>query len=316
MHRISRRGFVACSAGLVAAAAFSPGAKAQGSPIRIGVGSDPSFASFFVAAHEKLFEAEQVDAALQFYADGGETMNALVAGQVDLAAAGEPTSMLRLVRAELRPLAVVYESGTYVKLVLGSAVSEPTQIKRFGIVPGSISDYCARLAVKKYGLDAASIAFVPSGPPELPALLSRGDIDAFFAWEPWPSIAVQQGGHVAATSAEVGYLSTQWLTATAALLKDNPEGAKRVLRALAKACDIVRSDPERAATATATVTKIPRATSLKAFKDMTPLVRDYTDEDLASYDRIAQFLTDQKITPTNIPYRDSLQRGFVTTSPQ
>lgn len=306
---LSRRGLLLASAGFAAAGLMGSAARAAG-PIRIGVGSDPVFVAFYLAAHEKLFAAEGVDAALQLYADGGEAMNALVAQQVDVAAAAEPTNLVRLSRAELRPLAVVYQSGRYVKLVLGPKVASPKDIKRFGIVPGSISEYCAGLTLAAEGLDPASVKMVPSGPPELPALLARGDIDAFFAWEPWPANAVANGGKVALTSKDVGYVDTIWLTASAAILKSDPEGLQKILKALAKASDIARADPERAAAAVKAVTRIPVETSLKAFKDMTPIVRDFTEADFKSYDGIAKFLADHNVTKGLVPYREALQAGF------
>jgi NitT/TauT family transport system substrate-binding protein len=306
---LSRRGFLVASAGAAATGLLGQAAFAA-APIRIGVGSDPVFVAFYMAAHEKLFAAEGVDAVLQLYADGGEAMNALVAQQVDLAAAAEPTNLVRLGRADLRPLAVVYQSGRYVKLVLGPKVKSSKDIKRFGIVPGSISEYCAGLTLAAEGLDPTTVTMVPSGPPELPALLARGDIDAFFAWEPWPANAVAQGGRVALTSKDVGYTDTIWLTASAAILKSDPAGLQGILRALAKASEIARTEPERAAAAVKAVTRIPVETSLKAFKDMTPLVRDFTPEDLKSYDGIAKFLADHKVTKEVVPYREALQIGF------
>lgn len=306
----TRRRLLAISAAAAATGLLPAGVRAQSQPIRIGVGSDPVFSAFYLAKHEGLFEAEKVDVSLQLYTDGGESMNALVAGQVDVSAASEPTTLVRLSRAELRPLSIVYQSGKYIKLVLGKDVADPKAIRKFGIVPGSVSEYCAGLTVEKLGLDATKIEFVRSGPPELPALLARGDIDAFFAWEPWPATAVQQGGRIALTSGDVGYRDTMWISATAAALAANPAGLQSMLRALAKAATIVREDHARAAVAIKAVTRIPEATSLKALADMTPIVRDFTPEDFASYDNIVKFLADHKVTNGPVAYRDMLQAGF------
>ncbi|ATN32299.1 nitrate ABC transporter substrate-binding protein [Rhizobium sp. ACO-34A] len=306
----SRRQFLAISAATAASGALPGIGHAQSQTIRIGVGSDPVFSSFYLASHEGLFEAENVNVALQLYTDGGEAMNALVAGQVDVSAASEPTTLIRLSRAELRPLSIVYQSGKYIKLVLGKDIAEPKDIKRFGIVAGSVSQYCAGLTVEKLGLDTGSIEYVQSGPPELPALLARGDIDAFFAWEPWPANAVQQGGKIALTSGDVGYRDTMWISATAAMLAADPEGLRAMLRALSKAATIVREDHARAAAAIRAVTRIPQETSLKALADMTPIVRDFTADDFASYDNIVGFLVDQKVMSSPIAYRDMLQAGF------
>ena len=247
---------------------------------------------------------------MQLYADGGEAMNALVAQQVSLAAAVEPTNMVRFARAELRPLAVVYQSGRYVKMVVGKDVESLEKIKKFGIVAGSISEYCTLLALKKIGLDRDAVQMVKSGPPELPALLARGDIDAFFAWEPWPTNGVKQGGRVVMTSKDVGYTDTMWITAAAGWFDANPETARGILKVLARACEIVVNDPARAAAAVQAITRIPVAQTLTALKDMDAGVRDFTDADFQSYDGIAAFLAQQKMTPGVVDFRRVLQRGF------
>lgn len=305
-----RRRFLALSAGAVAASAVGPVARAASGAIKIGVGSDPVFTGFYLADQQGLFKAEGLDVTLQFYADGGEAMNALVAQQVDVSAASEPTTLIRLTRADLRPLSICYQSGRYIKLVLGKAVASPKDIRKMGIVPGSVSQYCAGLAISKLGLDASAVKFVPSGPPELPALLARGDIDAFFAWEPWPSKAVEQGGKVAMTSGDVGYRDTIWVTSTAALFKSNPDGLRAMLRALAKASQIATADPKQAAAAVKKATRLPEEASLAILAQMTLVVRDFGEDDLKSYDGIATFLAENNVTKGPVPYRDVMQLGF------
>ncbi|MBR1147135.1 ABC transporter substrate-binding protein [Bradyrhizobium sp. AUGA SZCCT0431] len=310
MERIAltRRAFIASS--VIAAATRPTHLLAQGAPIKIGVGSDPVYSSFYLAAHEKMFEAKKLNVALQLYADGSEALNALVAQQVSLAAAAEPTHMVRFARAEMRPLAVVYQSGRYIKMVLGKDIDNPGKIKKFGIVPGSVSEYAALLALKMIGLDASTVQMVRSGPPELPALLARGDIDAFFAWEPWPTNGIKQGGRVIMTSKEVGYTDTMWITAAAAWFDSNTEAARGILKVLARSCEIVVREPERAAAAVQAVTRIPVAQTLSALKDVDPGVRDFTDADFESFDGIAAFLAQQKVTPSVVDFRRVIQRGF------
>jgi NitT/TauT family transport system substrate-binding protein len=305
---LSRRAFI--TSALVGAAIRPTALLAQDAPIKIGVGSDPVFSSFYLAAHEKMFEANKLNVEVHIYPDGGEAMNALVAQQVNFAAASEPAHMVRFARAEMRPLAVVYQSGRYVKMVIGKDVESPEKIKKFGIVPGSISEYSTLLALRKIGLDPSAVQMVRSGPPELPALLARGDIDAFFAWEPWPTNGVRQGGRIVMTSKDVGYVDTMWITAAAGWFDANNAAAQGILKVLARSCEIVVHDPQRAAAAVMAVTRIPVAQTLALLKDMDPEVRDFTDADYQSYDGIAAFLAQQKVTPGVVDFRRYIQRGF------
>jgi NitT/TauT family transport system substrate-binding protein len=218
--------------------------------------------------------------------------------------------MVRFARAEMRPLAIVYQSGRYIKLVLGKDIESPEKVKKFGIVPGSVSEYSTQLLLKKFGMDAGTVQMVKSGPPELPALLARGDVDGYFAWEPWPTNGVRQGGRVVMTSKDVGYTDTMWLTPSAGWLEANGDAARGILKVLAKSCEIVVKDPQRAAAAVQAVIKMPVAQTLSLLKDMDPGVRDFTDADYQSYDGIAAFLAERKITPGVVDYKRVLQRGF------
>jgi NitT/TauT family transport system substrate-binding protein len=305
---LSRRHLLGSGLALGTLPAF--GAAAQGIPLVMGAGSDPVFAPWFLAEHEKMFEAAKIGLKVQSFSDGGEAMNSLVANQIALAGAAEPSTILRMPRGELRPLAIYLQSGTYIKLAARKEITKPEMIRKIGIVAGSVGEYSAGLMIKKFNMDPAAMQFVKSGPPEMPALLARGDIDAYFLWEPWPSVGVRQGGHILMTSEDVGYSTQLWVNASAAWLDKNVDTAKAILKVLATACDIVQSDPQRTATAVQAVTKIPVATTLGLLKEMTCKVRDFTEADLKSYDGIADFLAEHKITPTRVDYRPKMQLGF------
>jgi len=308
----TRRRQIILGGGALAAASASSmlPALAQGAPVRIGVGADPVFTAFFVAASEKLFARHGANVTVQSYTDGSEALNALVAQQVDMGCAGEPTHITRLSRAGIRPLAVTFQSPTYLKLVARKSISSPEKIRKFGIVAGSVSEYVTGLTLKKLGIDAAKVEMLRSGPPELPALLARGDIDAYFVWEPWPTLGVQQGGQILLTCGEIGYISTLWLSATGAWIDANKGVATAILRALAEASEIVRKDPARAAAALQSVTRIPVAQSLNAFKDMDPVVRDFTDDDIRNANGIADFLLSKGAIKAPVDMSRVLQRGF------
>ncbi len=289
-----------------------PGASAlaQNAPVTIGVGADPVFTAFFVAANEKLFAKYGANVTVQSYTDGGEALNALVANQVNMACAGEPTHIVRLSRAELRPLAVTYQSRTYLKLVARKGIPSADKIKKFGIVAGSVSEYVTGLTMTKLGIDPAKVEMVRSGPPELPALLARGDIDGYFVWEPWPTLGVQQGGHILMTCGDVGYTSTLWLSATSGWLASNKDVAGNILKALAEAAEITRKDPPRAAQSVQAITRIPVPQTLNSLKDMEPVIRDFSNEDLKTANAIGQFLLSKQAIKAPVDMGKVLQRGF------
>lgn len=293
----------------MAAAVAARPAFAQSRQIAIGVGSDPVFTPIFVAAHEKLFAAQGLDVVVRPFTDGGTAMDALAAQQVHLASASEPTHLVRLSRADLKPLAVVQQSGRYVKLAARKGL-KADQVRKLGIVPGSVNEYVTGLFIKKLGLDPSSLQMVKSGPPEMPALLARGDVDGFFLWEPWPTNALRSGAELIMTSDEVGYKSTLWLTPLGSWLDANRDAAQAVLKAVKQGADIARQDPQRGAAAVQAIIKMPPSTSLPLLKELDSVVRDFNDDDIRTTSGISDFLLQQKMIPAAVDPKRFLQLGF------
>ncbi len=279
-------------------------------PIKFSVGIDAAYSQVFLAQHDKLFDKAGITVEVRQYAQGGDGLDAMVAGQIDVAGSAEPTVMIRSLRAPIKVLAVMGQSGKYIKLTARQQITDVKQIKKYGVVPGTVSDFSTAKLLAKYGIAPGSVEMVKSGPAEIPALMSRGDIDAFFLWEPWPTKGIELGGHVMLTSGEVGYAYNMWVVTTAPWLEGHKAEALALLRALSNACKAVVGDPAKAAVANQAVAKIPRQTTLDLLKEVECKVRDFTPSDLVTYKEIADFLVERKVTPTLADVDKLIQVGF------
>jgi len=286
------------------------GSCALAEPIKVGVGIDAAFAPFYVAQQRGLFKQAGLDVTLVRFAQGGEAMDALAAGQVAIGGSAEMTTMVRMSRADLRPLAIYEQSGSYIKLVARSPISEVSQIRKFGIVKGSSSEYATVRALQKFGIERKSVQLVSVSPPEMPALLARADIDAYFAWEPWPELGRKQGGRVLLNSGDVGYAFAMWFTASGPWLEANPDAAKKMLAVIAEVNRQIVADPAKASEDLQAQTKLPAGSTLEFLKETQWKVRDFTAADLEGYEQIAEFMAAQKITPSKVDVRRSLRLGF------
>jgi NitT/TauT family transport system substrate-binding protein len=294
-----------------AAALLAQGAAAQTTePTKIAVGVDAAYVAPYLAKQQKLFEKHHVNAELIQFTQGGDSLDAVAAGQMPIGGAAEPTTLIRAARADIKVLAIFGESGSYIKFVAKSGIADPKQAKKLGIVAGSVSEFSTELMLTKYGIDPKSIELIKAGPPEFPALLARGDVDGYFLWEPWPTNGVKQGGKVLLTSGDVGYTYNMWLSANGAWLARHESEAKAILGAFAEACEIVRADPGKGAAAVQAEAKIPAATALEALKEVQCVVRDFNDTDIATYDKIADFLVTRKITAAKVDIGKVVKRGF------
>lgn len=302
--------FASSLAGVIAAAAIGWSSAAGVETIPIGVGIDPGYVAFYTAKQEKLFEKFGLDVKFVQFAQGGEGMDALVAKQVVVSAAAEPTTIIRMARSDIVALGVVAESGRFLKLASRAGIDDPSKMKSIGVVPGGAMEYLTGLTMKKFNLDPVAVKQVRAGPPEMPALLARGDIDGFWLFEPFPTMAVANGGKVLATSGDVGYVYNFWVASSDSWLAGHTDEAEKILKALAAACEIINADPQRGADATQAEVKIPVSQTLAFLKQVDCKMRDFHPDDMKSYDAIADFLSASKITPMRVDYRKAVKSGF------
>jgi NitT/TauT family transport system substrate-binding protein len=278
--------------------------------IRVFVGIDTAYAPFFVAEREGLFEEEGINVELTQFTQGGEGVDALTAGEMDAGGSGDATVLGKSTRSDIRALAVLQESGDYIKLVVREDIDEPSQIEKVGIVPGSLSEYGAVRMLEHFDISEDSVEFVPAGPPELPPLLQRGDVDAFVIWEPWPTQAEELGGKVLMRTKEFDYSYLFFLIARGDWFDEHEAEAAAYVRALARAAEMVEEDPDLAAEATEAEVRIPPDQSLTAVEQIDFDVRPFSDEDIENLDRVADFLVDREIVETKPDPEALVVEGF------
>jgi NitT/TauT family transport system substrate-binding protein len=310
---VSRLHPTAGALSIILAIALAPAAHARvNEPVKLAIGVDAAYVAIYVSKQNKLFEKHGVNVDLVQFTQGGDALDAVVAGQMSLAGAAEPTTLIRAARTDIKALGIYGQSGSYIKFVAKPGITDPKEAKKLGIVPGSVSEFSTEQMLNKYGIDPKSVELIKAGPPEFPALLARGDVDGYFLWEPWPTNGVKQGGKILLTSGDVGYTYNMWLSASGSWFAGHQSEAKSILAALAEACEIVRADPAKGAAAVQAEAKIPVATALETLKDVQCIVRDFTPADIATYDKIADFLAARKITPGKVDLSKVIQQGFYT----
>lgn len=265
-------------------------------PITMAVGVDPVFTPLFLAEQEDLFEEEGLDVDIRQFANAGEAVDALVAGGVDVAGVPDYNFLIRADRGDIRAFGLFAEDpGTYVKVAAAEEVQDPSEFESMGIVDGTYSVYGAVKLLESAGVDPASVELIPAGPPELPALLERGQIDGFVLWEPWPTQATEHGGKVLMTTEDYGLSTVLSLAAKQEWLDANPEQAEALVRVLVEADSRVEDDPAAAAAVVEGAAEVPADLTEQAIGDLTFEVREFTPEDIAAFDEISDFLVDQGI---------------------
>jgi NitT/TauT family transport system substrate-binding protein len=279
--------------------------------IRLGVGVDPAFATIYYAHQKHLFAKHGLNIQITQYAHGADGIDTMVAGQAELSTASEATVMIRAARADVRALGIYSWQTAYIRFVVRKGIDKLSQVKKFGVVPGSVSELCTILLLEKFKIDEKSVSFVKGGPPVFPALLARGDVDGYFMWEPWPSNGVKLGGKVLYTSADVGYTATMVIAAMGPWLEKHMAEAKAFMATLADANAQLRADRSKAAAATHAEIKMSEAQAAQLLTSVGFRVRDFSDKDIATYRKIADFEATRKVTPVKVDIDKFLMKGFV-----
>lgn len=275
--------------------------------MHVSVGVDPSYALDFVAKQEGFFKKHDLDVTLVQYSPAGDGVDAMIAGTIDLGAAGDANSLIKSTRGGITAVSIYETSGEYMKLVVAKGIDEPSQIKKMGVTSGSLVEYGAIKVLENAGVDLDGVELVNAGVSEFPALLARGGIDAFLAYEPFVSQAEEQGAKVLGVSGDWDFSYSFVVDVNQEWLAENEDMAEDYLAALKDAAAAVAKDPEASAQAVSKEIKMPVEDVRAALADVTFEVRDFTDEDLARFEDISRYLVDSK-TVEKAPDLDTFVR--------
>jgi ABC-type nitrate/sulfonate/bicarbonate transport system substrate-binding protein len=220
--------------------------------VRVAVGVDPVYTPWWVAQEKGFYQKHGIKADITQFSGGPALADATMAGDTDISSSGTATWMPRIVRGSMVVLGTMATSTKNYGMAALARIKTLNDLKgkKVGTVGGSSTDYLWHLVAKK--LDAADSVFelVSIQPPELIPSLDRGDVDAFFCWEPWPARAVEISGkdkvHIPATSGDVGYLLNFIVAANKKFVESKPDVTVRVLAALRDAIEYQNSNSAEA----------------------------------------------------------------------
>jgi ABC-type nitrate/sulfonate/bicarbonate transport system substrate-binding protein len=158
----------------------------------IGTGVDPSLGQFYVAKEAGIFERNGLDVQLNLGPSGSAMIGFVVGNQIQAALGAEQAGIQA---RNLDPNVVIAGETVQLPHFYGLVARRIDSIeglkgKKIGIDSGSSSQSFWLALVKALQLDPKDYTIIQVEPPEMFAALERGDIDAFGAWEPWVTRAL------------------------------------------------------------------------------------------------------------------------------
>ena len=264
---------------------------------RIGTGIDPVYSNFYVAEALDFYKKYGVDAELKLFSRGGEALDGLMAGEIQATSNAEYPNILAIDKnPEVLIVGISCVAPHTMKLTARAEINKPEDFigKKIGSALGSVTDYCFDKYFLKNGIDKSKVTYVNVAAPESVPLLDKGDISAFFFWEPWPSKALEVSGnkvHILGSSAQLGVYAAKLVIAVPkTYATKNPETIKGFLKALAEAGDYIHQNPQEAYKLVAK--KIPTLTPetiAKMSADLSHHVR-FLKEDMKNLDDVASWV--------------------------
>ena len=268
----------------------------------------------YVAQERGLFKKRGVDVDVITSRGGGEAMKAYIAGEVQIIATGFPE--VGLLRKRGVDVELFFAQTTRVPFALISRkdlnVKSVVDLKGKTIAvtsPGSLTANLARYFVKDAGLDPdrdVSLVSVGGGGEILGALKS-GRADAAMVFEPFVTIAVQQG--LATITIDVAdrlnAFCSSPLATSKAFLEKSPAVAKAVFDALVEALQFIHNDEK--GTLEIAQKQFPNANPAVLQEALGRLKRVYSRDGKFARDNIdltQKISVDLKIMPETYPYRD------------
>jgi len=239
----------------------APAGQAAPAPIKMKVGIVAAIDQLGVPAAQDrgFFEKWGLDVTIANpYPTGVDLLNALQAGEVQIAQVGVP-----MIGAVLRGMDLVIMgnySGSSVRLGgdntmalvarQGSGIKTISDLrgKRIAVSSGTISHLYILGILEKAHLAVTDVTLVNTPPAEMPVALRGGAVDAFATWDPFPVIALQdvpnayevvRGGNF------IGFMG--FVVALRSWAERNQEAVERFLAGRAEADKYMRNNDVRTA---------------------------------------------------------------------
>lgn len=205
-----------------------------------------------VAADKGYFAAEGVAVRIEECLGGQRCIRRLFDGKAQLATVSDlPVMFHSFERRDYAVIATFVTSSRDLKLLArrSSGIAQAGDLagRRVGIVKGASSQYYLDAYLLYHGIDPARVEVVGLSPEQIPGAFERRGVDAVVVWEPYAWLAIRAAGDDAHVLPNPRiYTQTFNLVADRRSLAEREDELVRVLRAVERAQQLIRTRPAEA----------------------------------------------------------------------
>jgi ABC-type nitrate/sulfonate/bicarbonate transport system substrate-binding protein len=281
--------------------------------IRMFSGTDEHWVQLQVAKARGLFAKEGLDVELTVFTTGATATEAFRAGRGDFISAGDLPSAAMWKSGAAVGISPMSSDTEIFGIVSTKDISSPTELrgKKIATRMGSTGEFLVHRYLATGGMTAKDVNLIDLAPPEMVISMVRGDIDAFAWLAPFTTRAISTGKNAKLLSSAKGLANNRIImSVTPSFREKNPDGVRKVLRALREGTQFTRSNPEEA-------TKIWAAAVQGKPEQSLPVVRlityDMTFDKafISDMDELAKFMVEKGALKEPINWQREMDTSFL-----
>jgi NitT/TauT family transport system substrate-binding protein len=204
----------------------------------------------YIASAKGFFAAEGLDVTLQTHETGKATLDSLLAGKADLATSAETPFMFAVINGR-KPcmVAVIGSSGKNIAIVAKKdrGIASPSDLKgkKIGLFLGTSPEFFTDLFLSVRGISRTDVTFINLKPDDTIDALINDRVDAVTAWHPFLLQLQRKLGNNGVVFYDKDiYSDLTCLSTSPEFARQHPETLKKVLRALIRAKNFVKQNPD------------------------------------------------------------------------
>lgn len=217
---------------------------------------------------------------------------------------GLPIEIVSNVAYGEKGLAVLVKSDSDIK-----SISE-LKGKKVAYATGSYAQHLLALLLSKEGLTLNDVQSINLGAGDQPAALSSGEVDAIVIWEQYISQLTSDGtAKVLAdgTGVKKGNMITYALSDYA---NKNPKVIEAYIKALNRANEVIKNNPEQAADAVADDFGVSKDLMLKIIPNFT-YSTEFTNNDIAEITKVKDFSLESGIIKSDVDINSFINKKYL-----
>ncbi|KJR97322.1 MAG: hypothetical protein VR65_25780 [Desulfobulbaceae bacterium BRH_c16a] len=205
-----------------------------------------------IALHQGYYRQEGLEITARPHTFGKAALEDMLEGSADFATAAESSIMMAIMKGEsISILATIQTSNRCNAIVarIDSGILRPEDLKgkKIATTPGAPPDFFMDAYLSRHGIAREEYERVDLEPESLQDALVSGQVDAVSVCQPFLiQMEKKLGDRVVSFYDENIYTWTFNVVAKQEFVRNNPEKAKKLLRALVLAEEFVKEDPDEA----------------------------------------------------------------------